>query len=159
MSLALPSGIVNMPETFAPVPVTLNASARPPATVNVWNINSFAVPLVPSNNIFAPDVSACPMKSIPGTLALSVLWILRKGVADFILKSVSVVTSPVPAADSSRLAFDADDVMESCTGSTIGIENPTNQKFILRNIEHLSFRKPMSIRCSFVCHLSLPFPQ
>ena len=32
--------------------------------------------------------------------------------------------------------FDADDVMESCTGSTIGIENPTNQKqkFILRGV-------------------------
>ena len=30
--------------------------------------------------------------------------------------------------------FDADDVMEQCTGSTIGIENPTNQKFILRGV-------------------------
>ena len=71
--IVIPPSMSKEPVTFAPPCCTLNASAIPPATVKVWKINSFAVPLVPSNKMFAPAVPAEPTKLIPGTLALSVL--------------------------------------------------------------------------------------
>ena len=70
--IVIPPSISNVPVTFAPLRCTLNDSVRL-APSNVWNINSFAVPLVPSNKILAPDVPAEPIKSTPGTLALFVL--------------------------------------------------------------------------------------
>ena len=43
---------------------------------------------------------------MPGTLALSVLWILTNGVAPCTSRLLNISTSPVPDADINRLSFD-----------------------------------------------------
>ena len=85
---------LKLPETVAPLVVTLNRSASVDPSY-VLKINSLGEPLIPSKLIFAPSEPELPLKRSVGTFALSVLLSVKWGVAPSMCVSSKMDTPPV----------------------------------------------------------------